>query len=442
MGKRDRFSIKESEFFMIEGAPSKEGGTSIPESEFVKLENFVLENPLSALPGQPYYLLEPIGEGKERILKAGGYAGTIVLKNGTQFEVLPNLSIISADGRHLSEKHMLLEMMQSIKTLPLEKYNINTMAAERLNIFETFVLAFVNECFDVVNNGLKQKYTPHLANENFLKGKVDYGKHATKNFAHKDKFYVLYDIFTVDRAENRLLKSTLKYLRNVTSSARTRNKIDILLANFDGVEYSTNFAQDFAASVSDRNMLGYVNAMKWAQIFLMKKGGVAIATGRDVVYSVMLPTERLFDNYISGKLAKIIDKRNFSLEIQHKIYPVLNRRIPNIDQKPGMFLTRKADKHRVIIDAKWQSLEEDKSNYGIKDIDIYNAYNMQDVYNAETVYYLYPITESIKEKEPNIIFKDNGRILGRVCFIDMSNIEESLKKVLGQIYNDETEKAG
>ncbi|MBQ8569377.1 MAG: hypothetical protein IJ446_09205 [Oscillospiraceae bacterium] len=191
MGKRDRFSIKESEFFMIEGAPSKEGGTSIPESEFVKLENFVLENPLSALPGQPYYLLEPIGEGKERILKAGGYAGTIVLKNGTQFEVLPNLSIISADGRHLSEKHMLLEMMQSIKTLPLEKYNINTMAAERLNIFETFVLAFVNECFDVVNNGLKQKYTPHLANENFLKGKVDYGKHATKNFAHKDKFYVL-----------------------------------------------------------------------------------------------------------------------------------------------------------------------------------------------------------------------------------------------------------
>ncbi len=440
MGKRDRFSIKEGQHFVIEGNDDK-NGIPIPEHEFKRLEDFVLENPLSSLPGQPDYMLAPSGEGEERILKADGFAGAIVLKDGTQFEVLPDLSIISKDGTRLSEKHMLLEMIQSIKALPLGNYNINTMAAEKLNIFETFVLSFVNECFLIVNNGLKQSYIPTLENERFLKGKVDYAKHATKNFAHKEKFYVIYDIFTIDRPENRLIKSTLKYLRNITCSARTRNKIDILIANFDGVEYSVNYSQDFSRSIDDRNMLQYRNAMIWAKIFLMK-AGVSIAMGRNVIYSVMFPTEQLFDCFIAKKLGNVIDKRYFSIEIQHKIYPVMNRRVPNIEQKPGMFLTRKADKHRVIIDAKWQALDEKETNYGIRDIDIYNAYNMQESYAAETVYYLYPLTEKIRGKEPNIVFRDNGKILGRVCFIDLSNIEESLRSVLSQIYTDEADSTG
>ncbi|MDY2846677.1 MAG: hypothetical protein SOU50_00465 [Oscillospiraceae bacterium] len=437
MTKTERFSIKESEFFTIRGSSERKGGCPVSEHDFELLEAFVLENPLSALPGQPNYLLKPSGEGKERILTAKGFAGTIVLKNGTQFEILPALSIISKDGRRLSEKHMLLEMIKANPALPMKNYNINTMAAERLNIFETFVLSFVNDCFDIVNDGLKQSYTPYMANENFLKGKVVYSKHATKNFAHKDKFYVQYDIFTINRAENRLIKSTLNYLRKITSSARTRNKIDILLANFDGVDFSVNYTQDFAACVHDRSMLRYNGAIRWAQIFLLKKSGISIAMGRNVNYSVMLPTEQLFDCYISSVLNHVIDRSNFSIEIQHKIYPVLNRRVPNIDQKPGMFLTRKIDQHRVIIDAKWQSLDAEKDNYGIKDIDIYNAYNMQETYNAETVYYLYPLTEQIRGKEPNIVFRDDEKILGRVCFIDLSKIEQSLVDVLMQIYNDE-----
>lgn len=437
MTKTERFSIKESEFFTIRGSSEREGGCPVSEHDFELLEAFVLENPLSALPGQPNYLLKPAGEGKERVLIAKGFAGTIVLKNGTQFEILPALSIISKDGKKLSEKHMLLEMIKANPALPMKNYNINTMAAERLNIFETFVRSFVNDCFDIVNDGLKQCYTPYMNNENFLKGKVVYSKHATKNFAHKDKFYVQYDIFTINRAENRLIKSTLSYLRKITSSARTRNKIDILLANFDGVDFSMNYTQDFAACVHDRSMLRYNGAIRWAQIFLLKKSGISIAMGRNVNYSVMLPTEQLFDCYISSVLNHVIDRSNFSIEIQHKIYPVLNRRVPNIDQKPGMFLTRKIDHHRVIIDAKWQSLDADKDNYGIKDIDIYNAYNMQETYNAETVYYLYPLTEQIRGKEPNIVFRDDEKILGRVCFIDLSNIEQSLVDVLMQIYNDE-----
>ncbi|MCR5168298.1 MAG: McrC family protein [Oscillospiraceae bacterium] len=442
MGKRDRFHIKESEFFTIEGSSKREGGIPIPEHEFGLLEDFVYENPLSSLPGQPDYMLRPSGEGKERILTADGFAGAVVLKDGTQFEILPNLSVISKDGKRLSEKHMLLEMIQSVKSFPLGNYNINTMAAEKLNIFETFVLSFVNSCMLIINNGLKQAYVPFLNNENFLKGKVDYAKHATKNFAHKDKFYVIYDVFTINRAENRLIKSTLKYLRGITCSARTRNKIDIALANFDGVDYSTNYAQDFSASVLDRSMLAYVDAMTWAKVFLLKKSTVAIATGRNVIYSVMLPTEQLFDCYIAKKLGDVTDKRYFSIEMQHKIYPVLNRRIPNVEQKPGMFLTRKEDRHRVIIDAKWQGLDEEQVNYGIRDIDIYNAYNMQEKYNASTVYYLYPLTEKIRGREPNIVFRDGDNILGRVCFLDMSHIEDSLSDVLDQIYNDETQSRG
>ena len=42
MGKRDRYKLRETQFFTIEGSSEREGGIPLPEHIFDMLEGFVL----------------------------------------------------------------------------------------------------------------------------------------------------------------------------------------------------------------------------------------------------------------------------------------------------------------------------------------------------------------------------------------------------------------
>ncbi|MBQ7782955.1 MAG: hypothetical protein IJ368_03210 [Oscillospiraceae bacterium] len=433
MGKRDRFKLRETEFFTIEGSSVRDGGVPLPENIFAMLEDFVAEKKMPDPRGINSYMLSAEGEGSERILRAGGYVGAMVFKDGTQIEVLPMLSAKNRKGEYLSNKRILLNMLKSMRTLPLTNYNMNTKASENLNIFETFILAFINEVMAIVKNGLKQSYTSHTDNEHFLKGKVVYALHATKNFAHKDKFYVQYDIFSINRPENRLIKSTLKYLKNITSSARSRNKLDSLIANFDGVDYSTNYSQDFAASVIDRSMQGYGNALRWAEIFLLSRH-VTLTTGRNVAYAVIFPTGELFDSYTVHSLGRMLDNQRFRAEIQKKRYPKLNRPMPRDSAQALAVMTCRENEMRVVFDSKWQELNTDDENCGIYQTDIYDLYNLLEMYKSHSACYIYPLTREMREDNREICFRNEDGILGRVCFVDIGDMEGSLAAVLEHIF--------
>ena len=287
-------------------------------------------------------------------------------------------------------------------------------------------------------DGLKQSYRPYEDNEHFLKGKVIYAKHATKNFAHKDKFYVQYDVFTIDRPENRLIKSTLKYLRNITSSARSKNKLDSLIANFDGVEYSQNYKQDFAASVLDRSMSGYGNALRWAEIFLLSRY-VTVTSGRNVAYAVIFPSGELFDNYTAYSLSRMLDNQRFKIELQKKRYPRLNRPMPRDSAQALAVMTSRADGLRVVIDSKWQGLSSSDENMGILQTDIYDLYNLLEMYKSQSVCYIYPSTPQTREDNREICFKNEDGILGRVYFVDIGDMEASLAVVLEHIFGQKIE---
>ncbi|MGN0666165.1 MAG: McrC family protein [Huintestinicola sp.] len=433
MGKRDKYKLCETQFFTIEGSSERENGIPIPMDTFLRLESFIHETKMPDPSGRNSYLMAFEGSGNERILRCGGYVGCLVFKDGTQIELLPMLSAVDKHGNKLSNKRVMLNMLKSLRTLPLTDYNLNTRAAENLNIFETFILAFINEVTLIVHDGLKKAYAPYTANERFLKGKVVYSLHATKNYAHKDKFYVQYDVFTIDRPENRLIKSTLKFLRNITSSARSRNKLDSLIANFDGVEYSMNYAQDFAASHVDRSMAGYRNALRWARIFLMAQD-VNVTKGRNVAYAVVFTTAELFDSYTAYSIMRMLDNQHFRAEIQKKRYPRLNSAMPRYSAQALAVMTMRENNFRVVFDSKWQGLSVGDANCGIYQSDINDLYNLLELYSSDSACYIYPLTTEMKEDAREICFRNEDGILGRVCFVDIGDMEGSLKNVLEEIF--------
>ena len=96
--KKERYRISENEFFTVEGSSQREGGLPLPEPIFEMLRDFALEKRMPDPRGINSYILYAEGEGKERILRAGGYVGTIVLKDGTQFEILAMLAAKDKTG--------------------------------------------------------------------------------------------------------------------------------------------------------------------------------------------------------------------------------------------------------------------------------------------------------------------------------------------------------
>lgn len=125
----------------------------------------------------------------------------------------------------------------------------------------------IEEVYALVKRGLKSTYIEYQDNELFYKGKLIFSQHIKSNFLHNERFYIEYDIFSVNCAENKLIKTTLDFLRKLSSSRINKEDLTILLASFDSVDDSANPGQDFEKVISDRNMKDYEMILNGAAFF-------------------------------------------------------------------------------------------------------------------------------------------------------------------------------
>ena len=130
---------------------------------------------------------------------------------------------------------------------------------------------------ELVKRGLRSSYTLREDNLNFFKGKLLVGRHVRKNFAHGEKFFVAFDEYSFDRPEHRLIKSTLIKIFRTTQETKNFRLANRLLADFDSVAPSTNFAKDFAAVSNDRLNRKYQIVMAWTKIFLAEESFASFA---------------------------------------------------------------------------------------------------------------------------------------------------------------------
>ncbi|RNE55166.1 hypothetical protein EEJ27_04995 [Campylobacter jejuni] len=116
-----------------------------------------------------------------------------------------------------------------------------------------------------IKKGLMRSYLSCEENRAFLKGKLLFNEHIKRNLIHKERFFTSNDEFVLDIAPNRLIKSTLNFLKSKTSLNKFRliKSMQIL----DEVEFSKNYEKDFSYKIS-RHFDYYENLLLWCKIFL------------------------------------------------------------------------------------------------------------------------------------------------------------------------------
>lgn len=408
-----------------------QGCVTLPQRTFDALETFVLTNSSKETDA-----LELMGisarKGIGRIITARNYVGVIKMDDGTTIEILPKIFSSETEDAGKTKK-LIVEMLKTLRNSPFKSLQTTNVSIEKMSIFEVFIRMFIDEVFSIVKRGLKCNYETIQSNEKVFKGKLKVSENIRYNYAHKERSYVEYDEFNINRVENKLLKSTLLYLYRHSSSSRNKNDIKTILNYFIEVDESKDYEGDFARIVPERNTKDYDTALLWSRVFLKGKSFTSFA-GSEVAFALLFPMETLFESYIAAQLHKRLKNSKYSISAQDRKYHLFDEPSKRFLMKPDIVISDKIQKQVFIMDTKWKVLSDSKANYGISQADMYQMYAYQKKYSSENVTLIYPMTDKVENKGIQYQSKDGVNV--KIFFVDLYCINESLEKLIEEMSKD------
>lgn len=382
--------------------------------------------------------------GKE-IIRVKNYVGMVSLKSGTTIEILPKTAKKAEelpDGVSSEEqkkkrdeeirfsRELVLETLYASGMISYKSFQRANLEARRdMNLYEVFIRLFLDELDELYKKGLKAGYIPSEDNENFLKGKLLFNEHVKRNFAHKEKFYVGYETFSFDRVENRLIKSTLLYLKGKSHEEQNRRNIRQKLLIFDEITPSQNYDSDFQRCDRGRTGREYSDVLALCKVFLARKS-FTMYRGRDDATALLFPMNILFEKYIAKEMAAVVADK-WTLSDQDTGNFLFGKgRDGKFPLRPDIVLRSQTDEV-IIIDTKWKRLYNNpRDNYGISQADMYQMYAYHTRYeNVKTVILLYPLYEKIDAKRyETTVFEKN--IVIQIKLFDLRSYIEKRKEFL------------
>lgn len=401
------------------------GYQGLPEKTFDALEAFILANNTGAETEAVELLSLSARRGVGKIITARNYVGLITMADGTVIEILPKIA-----GGDLSEsgtKQIFLEMLKTLKDVSFKDFNVSSLRTDRLSLLEIFIKMFIDEVAILTKQGLKSAYMPVEANERFYKGKLLASQNIKYNLVSRERVFVRYDDFNINRPENRLIKSTLGFLLKTAGDGNNRRNAIRLLSFFDGVEYSKSVDADFSKCFVDRSMNHYQKAISWCRVFLKGNSFTAFA-GNAVALALLFPMEKVFESFIAAKFRKHIGN-GVNLRTQDTRYSLFDSPTRAFALRPDLVL--EFGGKTFVMDTKWKLLSDNARNSGISQSDMYQMYAYSKKYDAEGIVLLYPHSDAVSKTDIRYVSDDNVNV--RVSFVDLRNADDSISKLLSEV---------
>ena len=411
--------LKEHDVISNKIAP---GTVYLDNASFTQLENLVLtfdeEDDADAIDFLSLSSKKNVG----KIIKAKNYVGVLPLNNGVQLEILPKIH----GGTQEDSKKTFLKMLKTLRGFPSKTFNEANINTEKMPIFEIFITLFIKEVQHLVKRGLKSAYYEVEDNLKVFKGKMNFAQQIKQNTVHKERFYMQYDEFGINRPENRLIKKTLEKLAKESESAENKKDLYRLLIYFESIESSSNIKKDFTQVKIDRNSKYYEAPLNWSKIFLSNQSFTTFS-GESFAQTLLFPMDRVFEYYVAQNLKKLLKPDECAISLQDRKHYLFENKFA---LRPDIVLRNNTKQHTVIIDTKWKLLtNSSSSNYGISQADMYQMYAYAKKYETNDIRLLYPMNNEFNEQQ-TICFTSNDGVKVTVFLVDCHRIEDSLKRFI------------
>ena len=306
-----RESIEIKEYTRIFCKDDVQGeGTAVSRALFEDLEQFLFDFNSSNIHADVSEFMKLGSERHKKYISVNNYVGVIQTPKGHQIQILPkiDLGLDENDSNEINSfaqtKKIFLKMIRSLRDLPIKHLDTTNLKTEKLPIFEIFIRMYLQEAIILAKRGLKSAYLEHEDNLRFYKGKLMVSEHIKQNTAHKERFYMRYDEYDLNRPENRLIKSTLLKLMSLSTNEQNQKEIRQVLTFFELMEPSTNYERDFSLVKKDRTVKDYEMILRWSKVFLLNQS-FSTFTGHSQSWALLFPMETVFESYVAQELRKV-----------------------------------------------------------------------------------------------------------------------------------------
>ncbi len=214
-------------------------------------------------------------------LSSGSCIAHVMFADGTTLDIVP-------EGHRREYPAVMLH----------EIFGLDYRRGEGEDLFEFLVMLFIRDVKDLLRKGLKSAYSLIQSNETSFKGRLLFAENIRENLVHKERVFVEYELFSADRAENRLIRSTLEVLLKKSTSPRCRRDIKTLLTELEEIPPSPDISRDLDRVCLDRNMLDYISVMTWCEVFL-KAFGIAGSAQGGASFAVVCDSGAVEEAYVA-----------------------------------------------------------------------------------------------------------------------------------------------
>jgi len=420
---------------------------------FRNLERFVLENQDPRNDKEPPLALYT-RQRKKRI-KVKNYVGVLETRDGSVIEILPKIY----SPIHMSVREVKKLFLRMLRCLSDPQYRIlgtaNLEANESLPLLDVFIAEYVRECKELIRKGLRADYTSAEENLSTVRGRILFSEQIRKNLAYKSRIFCKYSEHCRNTPRNRIIKSTLEYLKSRSKNRKNLGALNALLASMEDVAFSSDVEGDLRkCRVTSRLHSDYDNIIRVSEVFLTGRS-LTCFSGDTMSAALLFPMEKVFEDYVARQFKRHTD--GYVVKTQRKGYFLVDYHngSPMFGLRPDITMDRdNGGYHRIIIDTKWKIVDESKksSNYKISQDDMYQmfAYGKKCSYKPESdpiLVLLYPRSESLNDKLPEFEYERKKLILYvqpfDLCENDTEQVVANImRSVTDNIRSDKTGTSG
>ncbi|RTR34749.1 McrC family protein [Shewanella atlantica] len=367
---------------------------SIPKSAF----EWLLANGVSNGDSQRE-LVKAKRHGSSVALQVINFVGVLETPCRTRIEILPKTSTEKCDPE--IARKTLIKMLARVEKLKLEEFQQSNLQLLKQPLYELLITHFLKAVSKLVKQGIRSEYQRVERESPYLKGQLQVAKQLRQRPGRQHYFHVSHDIYHANRAENRLLHSSLKQVLKWSKLSANQRLASELLFVFNDIELSVNHANDFRRWRDDRCLAHYRPLKPWCELILSYQSPVAMA-GSHCGLSFLFPMEQLFEKYVAKQLSRQLPP---ALKLKEQVSSQCLTHHQGEDWfrlKPDIVIY---DKERVVtvMDTKWKlldaSLNTTKHKYNLSQSDMYQlfAYGEKYLDGQGDLYLIYPKHQGFTE---------------------------------------------
>lgn len=330
------------------------------------------------LHGKGFFTLFP-----DRV-KFAQYVGVIQV-NELTIEILPKVDAGQQAGQKATWQKFLLDMLQECHWMQTWSHQKSFLQFKYNNILEAYLGIFLNECRQLLRQGLIKKYRKEERNHYALKGKLLFGQQVRRNLVHQERFFTRHTVYDKNNVYNRILSMAIQVIPKLTANTSLIEEANQLLFDFPEVDHLHVTSKLFERLPFDRKTEPYKEAISIAAMLLLNYRP-DISTGNNHILALLFDMNDLWEEFIYRQLLMAAgDEWEIGYQNRRTFWESSILGATKII-KPDLVIRNRNSGKKVIVDTKWKMPDDDiPADADLKQMFAYNEY-----WNSDLAVLLYP----------------------------------------------------